>query len=42
MATQEEWHEKWGEVHRPEKREKWCDKLQIDLKTGNKKGENWG
>ena len=40
--SKEEWHEKWGEVHRDDKKEKWCDKWQIDLNTGCKKGENWG
>lgn len=24
--TQEEWHEKWGEVHRVGEKQKWCDK----------------
>lgn len=24
--TQEEWNEKWGEVHKPGHKEKWCDK----------------
>lgn len=40
--TQEEWHEKWGEVHKVGQKEKWCDKWQVDLQTGLKKGENWG
>ena len=40
--TQEEWHEKWGEKHRPGDKLKWCDKWQIDLPSGLKKGENWG
>ena len=38
----EEWNEKWGEVHLPFQKQKWCDKWQIDLRTGLKKGENWG
>lgn len=40
--TQEEWHEKWGEKHQPGEKLKWCDKWQVDLNTGLKKGENWG
>lgn len=42
LDSNEEWHEKWGEVHRHDKREKWCDKWQVDLSNGLKKGENWG
>jgi len=38
----EEWHEKWGEVFSMIKTEKWCDKWQLDAKTGQKKGESWG
>lgn len=40
--TQEEWQEKWGEVHKVGEKEKWCDKWQRDLRTGLRKGENWG
>ena len=39
---EEEWNEKWGEVHKPGNKTKWCDKWQIELSTGLKKGENWG
>lgn len=42
QESQEEWNEKWGEVHRPGERRKWCDKWQVDTSTGLKKGENWG
>lgn len=38
----EEWHEKWAENHRPGEKQKWCDKWQLQLSTGLKKGENWG
>lgn len=38
----EEWLEKWGEVHRPGEKQKWCDKWQLQISTNLKKGENWG
>ena len=42
FETKEEWHEKWGEVHRVGKKKKWCDKWQVDKTSGLRKGENWG
>ena len=36
--AQEEWHEKWGEIHRPGEKQKWCEKWQIELSSGLKKG----
>ena len=39
---QEEWRESWGEYYNQDKKEKWADKWYVDMKSGFKRGENWG